>query len=206
MNDTQQTENTDQLSSAEADLALIRRMMLDAQNSAALDGRYLVLWGFVLALPQLFMWLSTLISDGFTGNGQIYMWFAALGIGIIGSILLTFLHKRGPVNLGVRLYSSVWIGFCMTMCLLFVIAISGQESLLFSLAIIAPAMTGLAFFATAAIINLGWLRWVAVGWWLMAILVAVLDGSDYVGFIYIIGYLGLMAGPGLTIMQLGKKA
>jgi hypothetical protein len=206
MIDTQQAERPEQISSAEADLALIRKMMLQAQNSAALDGRYLVLWGIVLALPQIFMWVAGVVSEGVSDSSQIYIWLAALAIGIAGSILLTVLHKRGPVNLGVRLYSSVWIGFCVTMCLLFIIAIAGQESLLFSLVIIAPAITGLAFFATAAIINLSWLRWVALGWWLMAVLVAVVDGSSYVGLIYIVAYIGLMAGPGLAMMQLGKKA
>jgi hypothetical protein len=91
------------------------------------------------------------------------------------------------------------------MCLLFVLAVSGNEEVLYSLAIVAPAMTGLAFFATAAIINLGWLRWIALGWWLTAILVAVLDAYSVVGIIYILAYLGLMAGPGVAMTRLDHR-
>lgn len=192
-------------STAQADLALIRKMMLEAQTSAALDGRYLVLWGVVLALPQVFTFLGALFIDGFSNESLGTVWFVVLGIGIMGSIILGFMHPRGPVNLGVRLYSSVWIGFCLSMCLLFILAVTGHEPLLFSLAIVAPIITGLAFFATAAIINLGWLRWVALGWWILGVLVSFLEQSSFIGVIYSFAYLGLMAGPGLAIMRLGKK-
>ncbi|MBN4053623.1 hypothetical protein JYT97_01925 [Haliea sp. AH-315-K21] len=206
MSETQQKKSPGNVSTAEADLALIRKMMLEAQASAALDGRYLVLWGIVLSLAQAFDIIRSILTSGPANEWTAYIWFVMLGIGIVGSIVLGYLHSRGPINSGARMYASIWIGFCLTMCLLFTLAVSGQGALLSSLAIIAPAMTGLAFFATAAIINLGWLRWVALGWWLIAILVSVLDSSSYTGFIYIAAYLGLMAGPGLAIMRLGKKA
>lgn len=214
MNDTEQEQSPDSMankvsvdaSSAEADLALIRKMMLQAQNSAAIDGRFLVLWGSVLGLTQAIV----LFTASFMGNSEnqwtIYIWFVMLGIGICGSIILAYMHSRSTVNTGVRTYASIWIGFCLTMCLLFILAISGQESLLFSLAIIAPAITGLAFFATAAIIGLGWLRWVAFCWWLTAIAIALLESSPFVGVIYMLSYIFLMAGPGLLIAQNGKRS
>ncbi len=195
-----------QLSTAQDDLALIKKMMLEAQNSAALDGRYLILWGIILTIPPIYIFIRSEFSDGFNGEGTIAVWYVMLGIGICGSIILAYLHSREPLNSGARIYASIWIGFCLTMCLLFILAVSGIEEVLYSLAIIAPAMTGLAFFATAGIINLGWLRWIALGWWLTAILVAVFDSDSYIGVIYILAYLGLMAGPGVAITRLGTKA
>ncbi|MDG2091419.1 MAG: hypothetical protein P8J61_10065 [Gammaproteobacteria bacterium] len=210
MSDTQQENGpgdvSPDVSDAEADLALIRKMMLDAQTSAALDGRYLVLWGVVLGLAQAFDMLRGVLTNETANQMTAYIWFVMLGLGIIGSIILGYLHSRGPLNTGARMYASIWIGFCLTMCLLFGLAISGKENLLYSLTIIAPAMTGLAFFATAAIISMGWLRWVAFGWWLIAVFVSQFGNSFAIGVIYTVAYIGLMAGPGLAIMRLGKKA
>jgi len=206
MNDESQEKSAEQFSTAQEDLALIKKMMLEAQNSAALDGRYLILWGVILALSSIYIFIRSGFSDGFNGEGTIAVWFVMLGIGICGSIILAYLHSREPINSGAHIYASIWIGFCLTMCLLFILAVSGSEEVLYSLAIIAPAMTGLAFFATAGIINLGWLRWIALGWWLTAILVAVFNNDTYIGVIYILAYLGLMAGPGVAITRLGTKA
>ncbi|MDC1436450.1 hypothetical protein N8303_04265 [Gammaproteobacteria bacterium] len=206
MNEELTGQSVEQLSSAQQDLAIIKKMMLEAQNSAALDGRFLILWGVVLALPQLYIFIRSSFLGVAADAGSIVVWFVALGIGICGSIILAYLQTRGAVNSGARTYASIWIGFCLTMCLLFILAVSGNQEVLYSLAIVAPAMTGLAFFATAAIINLGWLRWIALGWWLTAILVALLDSYIYVGLIYSLAYLSLMAGPGIAIARLGNRA
>lgn len=205
MNEEIQEHSAEQLSTAQQDLAIIKKMMLEAQNTAALDGRFLILWGVVLAIPQLYIFIRSSLFGGVADEGSIAIWFFVLGIGIFGSIILVYLQSRGPINSGARTYASIWIGFCLTMCLLFVLAVSGNEEVLYSLAIVAPAMTGLAFFATAAIINLGWLRWIALGWWLTAILIAVLDAYSVVGIIYILAYLGLMAGPGVVMTRLGHR-
>lgn len=206
MNEKKQEHSAEQLSVAQQDLAIIKKMMLEAQNSAALDGRFLILWGVVLAIPQLYMFIRASFFSGVADEGMVAIWFVVLGIGICGSIILVYLQSKGPINTGARAYASIWIGFCLTICLLFVLAVSGNEEVLFSLAIVAPAMTGLAFFATAAIINLGWLRWVALGWWLTAILVAVLDSDKVIGIIYILAYLGLMAGSGVAMTRLSQRA
>jgi len=206
MKEENQPKSTEQLSTAQEDLALIKKMMLEAQQTAAFDGRYLVLWGVILAIPQIYSFILYGFSSEVDYGGSVVVWFVVLGIGICGSVFLGYLYSHQPINAGARTYASIWIGFCLTMCLLFVLAVSVSEEVLFSLAIVAPAMTGLAFFATAAIINLGWLRWVALGWWLTAIFVAVVDNNSYIGLIYIAAYLGLMAGPGIAMSRLVKRA
>tara|TARA_R110000772_G_scaffold214558_1_gene325114 strand:- start:616 stop:1230 length:615 start_codon:yes stop_codon:yes gene_type:complete len=199
------TENVvEQKSTAEEDLALIRKMMLEAQSSAAIDGRHLVLWGSILGFAQALVLLN--IGQAGDAGRTILIWFVLLGAGIVGSAILGYKYSQRPVNLAVRLYSSVWIGFCLTMCLLFVLAVAGHQEILFSLSVVAPAMTGLAFFVTASIIGMGWLRWIALCWWLTAIASAVFSNSSYLEYIFIFAYLFLMAGPGLVMTRSGRRA
>lgn len=205
MSESQGHSNTDLKASAEADLALIRRMMQEAQQAAAIDGRHLTLWGSVLGLAQTLVLFSARFTSDNEGARTITIWFALLGIGIVGSGILAYRYSRRPVNLAVRLYSSVWVGFCLTMCLLFILAVTGQQEVLFSLSVVAPAMTGLAFFATASIIGMGWLRRIAVCWWLTAIMAAVFSDTLYQGIIFILAYLFLMAVPGVLITRSGNR-
>ncbi len=184
------------------DLALIRRMMEEAQEAAALDGRHLVLWGVLLAAVQAVRLTLALAGAGPAGA---YPWVGAMAAGICGSAVLGFSWRRHPTNLAVRLYGSVWIGLCLTIVLLFALALAGRGIELAHLGVVASATTGLAFFVSAAIAGRGWLRWVALGWWAAAPTAGLLAPGPLAGTVGIALYLGLMALPGLAIVRRGKR-
>lgn len=184
------------------DLALIRRMLEDAQQAAALDGRHLVLWGVLPAAVQ-----AVQLALALAGAGQMarYAWVGAIAAGICGSTVLGFSGRRHPTNLAVRLYCSAWVGLCLTIVLLFALALAGRGIEPAHLGVVAPAATGFAFFVSAAIAGLGWLRWIALAWWAAAATVGLLGPGPLSGTVSIALYLGLMALPGLAIMRRGKR-
>ncbi len=184
------------------DLALIRRMLEEAQQAAALDGRHLVLWGVLLASAQAVQ-LALVLSG--VGSVAGYAWVGAMAAGICGSGALGFSARRHPTNLAVRLYCGVWTGLCLTIVLLFVLALTGRGIEFTHFGVVAAALTGLAFFVSAAIAGLGWLRWIALAWWAAAATAGLLDGGPLAGAAGIALYLGLMALPGLAIVRRGKR-
>ncbi len=185
------------------ELALIRRMMEQAQEAAALDGRHLVLWGVLLAAVQAVQ-LALRLADA--GAAGAYPWVGAMVAGICGSAALGFSGRRHPTNLAVRLYGSVWTGLCLTIVLLFVLALAGRGIELAHLGVVASATTGLAFFVSAAIAGLGWLRWIALAWWAAAPTAGLLPAGPLTNAVGIALYLGLMALPGLAITRRGTRA
>ncbi len=184
------------------ELALIRRMMEQAQAAAALDGRHLVLWGVLLAAVQAVHLALALAGAGPAGA---YPWVGAMAAGVCGSAALGFSGRRHPTNLAVRLYGSVWMGLCLTIVLLFALALAGRGIEPAHLGVVAPAATGFAFFVSATIAGLGWLRWIALAWWAAAPTAGLLAPGPLAGMAGIALYLGLMALPGLAIMRRGKR-
>lgn len=184
------------------DLALIRRMMEDAQQAAALDGRHLVLWGVLPAAAQAVQ--LALFAAGAEPLAR-YAWVGAIVAGICGSAALGFSGRRHPTNLAVRLYCSTWVGLCLTIVLLFALALAGRGIEPAQLGVVAPATIGLAFFVSAAIAGLGWLRWIALAWWAAAATAGLLDPGPLAGTVSIALYLGLMALPGLAIVRRGTR-
>ena len=184
------------------DLALIRRMMEEAQEAAALDGRHLVLWGVVPAAAQ-----AIELALALAGAGPLarYAWVGAIFAGICGSAALGFSGRHHPTNLAVRLYRSAWVGLCLTIVLLFALAMAGRGIEPAHLGVVAPATTGFAFFVSAAIAGLGWLRWIALAWWAAAATAGLLGPGPLAGTVSIALYLGLMALPGLAIVRRGTR-
>ncbi len=162
-----------------------------------------MLWGVQLAAVQAVQLALALAGAGPAGA---YPWVGALAAGICGSAALGFSWRRHPTNLAVRLYSSVWMGLCLTIVLLFALALAGRGIEPAQLGVAAPAATGLAFFVSAAIAGLAWMRWIALAWWAAAAAAGLLDPGLPAGTIMGIAlHLGLMALPGLAIVRRGKR-
>ena len=70
----------------------------------------------------------------------------------------------------------------------------------------APAATGFAFFVSATIAGLGWLRWIALAWWAAAPTAGLLPAGPLTNAVGIALYLGLMTLPGLAIARRGTRA
>ena len=62
MNEELTGQSVEQLSSAQQDLAIIKKMMLEAQNSAALDGRFFDFMGGSFWLFRNFIFLFDQVS------------------------------------------------------------------------------------------------------------------------------------------------
>ena len=192
-------------SAPEADLALIRRVMDDATRTASMDGRYLVLWGLVLTVAQGGTFGSYWLYGAAAGHWAGYLWWGTFSIGIVGSILLGFSHRHATVNLAVRLYRQAWSGLFLTMCIVAATAAFGRVIQFLDFMVFGPVITGLAFFVSSAVTAFGWLRWLALAWWAVAIVFGVVGPGVATQILAVAVYLGLLALPGYLIMRQGRS-
>lgn len=70
---------------------------------------------------------------------------------------------------------------------------------------IVAGVMGIAFFATAWMTNLPWLRWIAVAWWLGVVALFVLRHQVEVLPLSAALMLLLLAGPGLVLLRRGAR-
>jgi hypothetical protein len=192
-------------SSAEADLALIRRALNEAARTAAMDGRYLVLWGLVLTIAQGGTFAAYQLFGPAANQWINYLWYGTFLAGFIGSVLLGFSHRHATVNLAVRLYRNAWQGLFLTLVIVAATAASGRVIQFVDFMVIAPVITGLAFYVSSAVTGFGWLRWLAVAWWAAGLLFGILGPSAATGLLAVAVYLGLMALPGYLIIRQGRS-
>lgn len=191
-------------SAPEADLALIRRVMDDATRTASMDGRYLLLWGLVLTVAQGGTFGSYWLYGAAANQWAGYLWWGMFSIGIIGSILLGFSQRHATVNLAVRLYRRAWSGLFLTMCVVVAAAAFGRVIQFLDFMVFGPVITGLAFFVSSAVTAFGWLRWLALAWWAVAIVFGVVGPGTTTQILAVAVYLGLLSLPGYLIMRQGR--
>jgi len=155
-------------SQAEADLALIRKMMSAGRKRAGIDGSHLVLWGAVLAVTFLAQYL---MSTGIVPRFHIEAWVVAI---VTGSIASSYLgRKMGPQYCGpnptLTGYVSAWQAVGLTMVLYFVTSILSGETDNRTISILSSGVMGSAFFVMARVIITKPLYFAAFGWWAIMI-------------------------------------
>jgi hypothetical protein len=64
---------------------------------------------------------------------------------------------------------------------------------------------GIAFFASASLANLRWLRWIAVAWWLGELAAFALRHQPEVLPLSAVLMLLLLAGPGFVLLRRGAQ-
>ncbi len=191
--------------SAEADLALIRRAMDEAARTAAMDGRYLVLWGLVLTVAQGGTLAAYQMFGAAASEAINYLWYGSFLTGFVGSVLLGFSHRHATINLAVRLYRKAWQGLFLALVTVAATAAFGRVIQFVDFMVIAPVITGLAFYVSSAATGFGWLRWLAVAWWAAALVFGIVGPSQATGLLTVAVYLGLMTCPGYLIMRQGRS-
>ena len=160
---------------AERDLAAIRSLMEESRGQISGTGRHWIVWGVVTVAGLLGTWGAL---RGALALDPLWIWCGLLPLAWAASVWMGRRESgvRGVRNELTRVVHSIWFGLGVGLTIL---GVGGMFSPLVDSHILPGlfcAVIGAGIFATGAVPGLGWLRWVAGGWWL--------------------GGVGLMAAPG----------
>lgn len=158
------TNEKNETRAPEADLALIKSMMLAGRRRMGIDGVHLIVWGAVLAIAFLGQYLSVV---GVLPKTILGVWLPAYAIGGLASYLVDKKTPRLAVekNLALSVYSIAWstVGLGIAIYLIFsVIAGTFNASTITMLTTVGFAGS---FFIVSVITGLDKLKYVAYGWW-----------------------------------------
>jgi hypothetical protein len=187
------------------DIAFIRRAIEEGGAYATGYGANMLVWGVAVALSYLGTYAFV---RGWAPIAPYIIWPVCLGVGWLYSLSRlarrivagrSDFRTRGPMA---QALAMLWLG-CGTFLTILAIAVltSGDGGLGWCEAVIAGVL-GIAFFASASLSNLPWLRWVAVAWWIGEIAFFALR-NDAAVRLPLAGALMLMllAGPGLVLLR-----
>ena len=181
------------------DIAFIRGALEEGRVYAHLRSPDITVWGGLMALAYLGTYAFVV---GAWSLRPDYVWWPLVGLGWAFSLR----HVWGPrdktadtepTNAGCFL-RNLWFGFGITaMSYALVQAMGGLP--VDGLNLVIPGLLGLAFYVSAAATGIGWLRFVALGWWLSEFLFVALQGSDTSLLLGAVLMLGLFSIPGLLL-------
>jgi hypothetical protein len=100
-----------------------------------------------------------------------------------------------------RALSMLWLGCGIFLTTLGIAAMwTGEARGGWFNAVVAGVM-GIAFFASATLSNLPWLRWVGVAWWIGELAIFAVRHQPEALPLSAVLMLALLAGPGLVLLQ-----
>jgi len=189
---------------AKQQLEYIQQIIKQNRENVKDRGTNYIFWGVLIAISMAVNYAA--VTWHFSQYLGIY-WIGAIAIGWIGSIIL---GKRGcasnrSYNYAEKVLSAVWIGMGASATL---VGFTPMILQIFDAPIKLPYMficpliaiiLGMAFFATGAIMQFKWMYWVALGWWLGAVLLFLMADSAVSFLIFGVMILLLQVVPGIII-------
>jgi hypothetical protein len=149
-------------------------------NYAALKYNFPSIIGWIWLVTLILPWAFTLRRAAFRGPHS----------------------PRAPM---VQAVSAIWIGSGIFLTTLTIVADWADGFREGWMNAVVAGTFGFCFFATAALLKLGWMRFVALGWWIGEIGLFAIRHSPEACLLSAALMLALLAGPGLYILLRGAR-
>jgi len=191
---------------AREDIALIRRAIEEGVAYTTACSPDMLVWGVAVALGYLHTYA---FIRGWSAMQPNAAWAICIGLPWIYSLrrqIRTLFGSapppRGPVA---QALGMLWLGCGVFLTIMGVAAIATGAIREGWFGAVVAGVMGIAFYASAWMTNLAWLRWVAVAWWVGEIAIFALRHQAEVLPLSAALMLILLAGPGLVLLRRGAR-
>jgi len=189
---------------AEAELTLIRQMMIDSRQVVVDNGWHYIFWGVVVTAALIANYIMALNKVAMKYAGMMWM-VMMVGAAITAGIA----ERRSEKKLKVKTFAgkilgALWTGTGITMFMLgFVGTMTGSYNPIYISPLIATVL-GAAYFASGAIQQLKWLQMLSIGWWAGAIYTFIFP-SVHTLLIFAVMMICLQTVPGIILYRKWKE-
>jgi hypothetical protein len=190
---------------AEAELSLIKQMMIDSRRVVVDNGWHYIFWGVVVTAALLANYIMALNKVAMKYAGM--MWFVTMvGAAIIAGIAERRSDRKRKVKtFAGKILGALWTGAGIAMFMFgFIGTMSGSYNPIYISPLIATVL-GAAYFASGAIQQLKWLQMLSIGWWAGAIFTFIFP-SVHTLLIFALMMLCLQTVPGIILYRKWKAA
>ncbi|MGO9482692.1 MAG: hypothetical protein ACLP05_13060 [Candidatus Kryptoniota bacterium] len=153
--------------SAIEEIALIRRIIEESREFTFNIGKNIIVWGILISVA-IFASFGAIVA-GYPGM-NLWIWVVMIGAGWVFSIITGICKRSIPENIGVRIISTVWTSCGIAMTILGFAGITSGAIEDWAIAPVIATLMGTGFAGTAFVQKSRWVKYVAVAWWLGALL------------------------------------
>jgi hypothetical protein len=188
------------------DIAFIREVIEEGGAYAAACSPDMLVWGIAVAIGYLGTYAFV---RGWSPIAPRLVWTVCIGLPWLYSLRRQFAGlvgrprlQRGPM---VQALGMLWLGCGIFLTITGITAASTGAIREGWYDAVVPGVMGIAFFASASLANLRWLRWIAVAWWLGELAAFALRHQPEVLPLSAVLMLLLLAGPGFVLLRRGAQ-
>jgi hypothetical protein len=180
------------------DIAFIRRAVKEGRNYATACSPEMLIWGIALAIGYFGTYAFV---RGWSPIRPGWLWALSLGLPWVYSLrrLLPAFERDCANQPMARALATLWLGCGVFLTTLGVAIMWTSDFRQGWFDAVVAGVFGIAFFASAPLANLAWLRWVAVLWWLGELTLFALRYHPETFTLSAALMLLLLAGPGLFL-------
>jgi hypothetical protein len=191
---------------AREDIAFIRRAIEEGGAYATGSSPDMLVWGIAVAVGYLGAYA---FAAGWSPIAPGALWAVCLSLPWVFSlrrVVRRFAGSRAPARGPMaRALAMLWLGCGVFLTTLAIPVIATGEGRNGWFDAVVAGVMGTAFFASASLTNLMWLRWIAAAWWLGELATFALRHQIEVLPLSAALMLLLLAGPGLVLLQPGAR-
>jgi len=183
---------------AREDIAFIRQAVAEGRNYATARSPEMLIWGIALAIGYFGTYAFV---RGWSPFRPGWVWALSLGLPWLYSLrrLLPAFERACADRPMARALSMLWFGCAVFLTTLGVAVMWTSDVRQGWFDAVVAGVLGIAFFASASLAHLAWLRWVAVLWWLGELALFALRHHPETLPLSAALMLLLLAGPGLFL-------
>lgn len=178
----------------------IRCWMLEGRRVMTESWRSQLWWGGLCSVALVATWWAVYQESW---SVLPLVWPVTLAIGWVGSVVIARVTPSRARNQATRSVEGIWIGAGATLTLVGLLGPALGAIDPAGLPCIVAAVLGGAYWATDRATDIGWLRWVAVVWWVGAVLLLVVPSNHA---LLVLAAMALLfeAGPALILGHDGR--
>lgn len=196
--------------SAQDELAYIRKIMTDSRAAIADDGKPSIVWGIIVSLGMLFNYYEV-VTNSSDLSGWVWLGLCICGWAYIIYYVKVQVKRERVQSFAGRISGALWFAVGITIALFVASTIISQSiDSTFRLhpvyiCAVTAMLLAIGYFLTGMLYEISWLRFVGIGWWVSSLYFMFFPGREAL-LIYALLMIALQVVPGIMLLRKYKQA
>jgi hypothetical protein len=188
---------------AELEINMIKQIIDDSKKIVVDDGKGFIIWGVLIVIGLLgtYFFIPLRLYEYIS-----LLWIAVIGIGWVYTIIIHAVkdHKKKVKTFAGKILGALWFSCGVSMTIVGFVGTGTGSYGAYTISPLMSVILGIAYFVTGIIYGRAWVRNLAIGWWIGAIVTFIWTGM-YSLLVFAVMMIALQVIPGIILYSKFKN-
>jgi hypothetical protein len=188
---------------AELEINMIKQIIDDSKKIVIDDGKGFIIWGVLIVIGLLgtYFFIPLRLYEYIS-----WLWITVIGIGWVYTIIIHAVkdHKKKVKTFAGKILGALWFSCGVSMTIVGFIGTGSGSYGAYTISPLMSVILGIAYFVTGIIYGRAWVRNLAIGWWIGAIVTFIWTGM-YSLLVFAVMMIMLQVIPGIILYSKFKN-